>query len=188
MNKICALNSTHVADAVTPAPAKRVLGVDTSLRSSGVAVVQAHGSRLESVEFGLIKNPPARSVSQCLHNLALNIAELIERYHPDAAAVEGIFFCKNIKTVLSLGQARGVVLAACAAADVPVYEYPPRRVKQSVTGYGNAGKEQVRRMIMAVLNLSETPSEDAADALAIAVCHLYGVSRYVSTGVVLQEI
>lgn len=181
------MNSMRPAGAAT-LPVKRVMGVDTSLRSSGVAVVQARGSVFEPVEYGVVRNPAARPVSQCLDHLSRNIADMIQRLHPDAAAVEGVFFCKNVKTALSLGQARGVVLAACAAGGVPVFEYPPRRVKQSVAGYGNAGKEQVRRMVMAVLNLRDIPQEDAADALAISICHLYGVSRYSGAGLELREI
>ena len=167
---------------------RRVMGVDTSLRSSGVAVVQARGAVLETVEYCVIKNPPARPVSRSLHHLAESLAEIIRRLQPDAAAVEGVFFCKNVKTALALGQARGVVLAACAGAGIPVYEYPPRRVKQAVAGYGAAGKEQVRRMIMALLRLQDTPHEDAADALAIAVCHLHGVIRWSGAGLLTKEI
>lgn len=156
---------------------KLVLGVDTSLRSSGAAVLRSCGTQLEVIEYSVIKNPASRLLSESLHYLSCSIADIIARLQPDAAAVEGIFFCKNSKTALALGQARGVVLAACAAANLPVYEYPPRRVKSAVTGYGAAGKEQVRRMVMGLLSLNEQPHEDAADALAIAVCHLYGSGR-----------
>lgn len=100
------------------------------------------------------------------------------RGKPDAVALEGGFFCKNVKTAVILGEARGVVIAACAGAGVPVYEYSPRRVKQAVVGFGNAGKEQVQKMVMAILRLDEKPHEDAADALAIALCHLHTVGRW----------
>ncbi len=168
--------------------AQRVMGVDTSLRSSGVAVVQARGSILETVEYCVIRNPPARPVSRCLLHLSQSLADIIRRLEPAAAAVEGVFFCKNVKTALALGQARGAVLAAIAAAGIPVYEYPPRRVKQAVTGYGAAGKEQVRRMVMALLRLREAPQEDAADALAIAVCHLHGAVRWSGAALSPEEI
>ncbi len=156
----------------------RVLGVDTSLRSSGVALIQARGSLYDTLEYELVKNPPARSLSACLEHLSRTLLEIIARGKPQAAAVEGVFFCKNVRTAVILGEARGVVVAACASCGVPVYEYSPRRVKQAVVGFGNASKEQVRKMVMAILKLRETPHEDAADALAIALCHLHGNARY----------
>lgn len=102
--------------------------------------------------------------------------EVIDRTRPDAAAIEGVFFCKNIKTVLMLGEARGVVIAACAVRGIPVYEYAPRRVKQAVVGIGSAEKAQVAKMVMTLLALREEPQEDAADALAVAICHLHNRS------------
>jgi len=156
----------------------RILGVDTSLRSTGLALIQARGSLYQTLEYDLVKNPPGRPLSACLEYLARALSEIITRGKPQAAALEGIFFCKNVKTAVILGEARGVVIAACSAAGVPVYEYSPRRVKQAVVGFGNAGKEQVRKMVMAILKLDETPHEDAADALAIALCHLHTVGRY----------
>ena len=158
--------------------ALRVIGVDTSLRSSGVAVVQARGNIMEAVEYCVIRNPPTRPVSHCLLHLSQQLTDVIRRCEPNAAAIEGVFYCKNVKTALALGQARGAALAAIAAAGIPVCEYPPRRVKMSVTGHGTADKEQVRRMIMTLLHLRDEPQEDAADALAIAVCHLHGAMRF----------
>ena len=155
----------------------RVLGVDTSLRSTGVALIQARGSAYETLEYELVKNPSGRSLSACLEHLARAMGEILARGKPQAAALEGIFFCKNVKTAVILGEARGVVIAACAAAGVPVYEYSPRRVKQAVVGWGNADKQQVRKMVMAILKLGEEPHEDAADALAIALCHLHTTGR-----------
>jgi crossover junction endodeoxyribonuclease RuvC len=152
--------------------------VDTSLRSTGVALIRARGSQAEALAYELVKNPPGRPLSACLKHLAQSMAEILARGKPQAAALEDIFFCKNVKTAMILGEARGVVIAACASAGVPVYEYSPRRVKQAVVGYGNADKSQVRRMVMAMLNLNEEPHEDAADALAIALCHLHAAGRY----------
>ena len=154
----------------------RILGVDTSLRSSGVAIIEAYGSALKSVEYDLVKNPAGRLLSECLHRLYCAIAEIIARVQPDVAAVEGVFYCKNARTAVVLGEARGAVIAACASSGVPVYEYSPRRVKQSVVGFGAAGKEQVRKMVMNLLNLQEEPPEDASDALAIAICHAHTVT------------
>ncbi len=158
---------------IPAAPASRILGVDTSLRSTGLGLIRARGSRLEAVEFGVVRHPAAWPLSRCLANLYQAVGSALERGRPDAAALEGVFFCKNARTAVILGQARGVVIAACAAAGVPVFEYPPRRVKQAVVGFGGADKNQVGRMVAALLGLQETPPEDATDALAIAICHAH---------------
>jgi len=101
------------------------------------------------------------------------VADIIDRTEPSAAAIEGVFYCKNVKTALILGEARGAAIAACAAKGLPIYEYAPRRVKQAVVGFGSASKEQVRKMVMTILALETEPQEDAGDALAIAICHLH---------------
>ena len=98
---------------------------------------------------------------------------MMDRTRPEAVAIEGVFFCKNAATVVKLGEARGAVIALCAGNNLPVYEYAPRRVKQSVVGFGGAEKEQVRKMVMTLLALREEPREDESDALAIALCHLH---------------
>jgi crossover junction endodeoxyribonuclease RuvC len=153
-----------------------VLGIDASLRSTGVGVVEARGSRLAAVEYGTIRTSPSTALSGCLRKLQEGILAAIDRSAPSAAALEGAFFCKNVKTAMILGQARGVVLAACAERQVPIFEYAPRRVKQAVVGFGAASKEQVGKMVARLLNLHEEPAEDAADALAIAICHLHNRS------------
>ena len=154
----------------------RVLGVDTSLRSSGVGVVESKGSALSLVECGTIHIPATRPHSECLHRIDESLRALISRTRPDAVAIEGIFYCKNVRTAVILGQARGVVIAACAGAGVPVFEYEPRRMKQALVGYGAAQKEQVGRMVMRLLGLAEMPQEDAADALGLAICHIHSRS------------
>lgn len=156
----------------------RVLGIDTSLRSTGVAVVEASGSRLQAVEYGVLKMPPKRRVSDCLAALSGGIGETIERTSPDAAAVEGAFYCRNVRTAMVLGQARGAAIAVCAGRDLPVFEYSPRKVKQAVVGFGGADKSQVRRMVMSICGLDEEPEEDAADALAIAISHFHNLTGY----------
>ena len=156
----------------------RILGVDTSLRSSGVAVVESRGNTLRAVEHGAVKTAPRRPVSECLGNLHKSIGEIVERARPQAAAIEGIFHCRNVKTAMTLGQARGVVIAVCALAGLPVYEYSPRRVKQALVGHGSADKKQVRKMVMSLLGMDEEPGEDAGDALAIAVCHLHNTTQH----------
>lgn len=154
----------------------RVLGIDTSLRSTGIGVVEARGNRLCAVEYGTIAITRAKPLSECLVQLASGLTEIIRRAEPSAAALEGVFYCKNVKTAVILGEARGVAIATCAGHGLPVYEYAPRRVKQAVVGFGAAGKEQVRKMVMTLLGLKEEPQEDAGDALAIAICHLHNAA------------
>lgn len=163
---------------MTAGAAIRVLGVDTSLRSTGVGVVRAEGSRMSAEALGVLAVPQSRPLTFCLANLSRRIAELVEQWQPEAVAVEGVFFAKNAGTSMILGEARGAVIAACAVRGVPVFEYAPRRVKQAVVGFGGASKDQVRSMVMSLLGLREEPAEDASDALAIAVCHLHSRSGH----------
>ncbi len=154
----------------------RIIGIDTSLRSTGVGIIEVSGSSLRLVEAITLAIPATRPLSECLRRIDSGLAELIEKYKPEAAAVEGIFYCKNVKTAVILGQARGVAIAACSRAGLPVFEYPPRRVKQALVGHGEATKEQVALMVIRLLGLSETPQEDSADALSIAICHAHSRS------------
>jgi crossover junction endodeoxyribonuclease RuvC len=150
-----------------------VLGVDTSLRSTGFGVLAVEGSRLRAIEMGNVKNAPKVSLSGCLRNIHSTIASLIEKHHPDVIAVESVIYGKNAGTMLVLGEARGAVLVAAADAGVPVYEYEPRRMKMAVCGNGMAEKGQIQRMIKTLLSLSELPQNDAADALGLAVTHVH---------------
>lgn len=163
-----------------------MLGIDTSLRSTGVAVVEARGNALVAVECGALKVPAGWPISECLRRIAEGIGAVIERTSPQAVALEGAFFSKNAQTAMILGEARGAAIATCAARGLPVYEYAPRRVKQALVGFGGAEKDQVRRMVMKLLNLREEPQEDAGDALAIAICHLN--SRSVHPGLMPKAI
>ncbi|MGD9873638.1 MAG: crossover junction endodeoxyribonuclease RuvC [Kiritimatiellia bacterium] len=163
-----------------PDPAgTRIMGVDTSLRSTGVGVVEGRGTAFRTIEFGIIKNPQNRIHSECLDNIYQSITAWIARCKPDAMAIEGSFYFKNAGTAMTLGQARGVVMAAAARMRIPVYEYAPRRVKQALTGTGTATKEQVIRMIVAMLGITGgDPTDDEADALALAICHLQARSSF----------
>ncbi len=154
----------------------RILGIDTSLRSTGVGVVEVRGSELRAVAYGRIRNKPKDPHSQCLKNIFESISELIDAHNPDCAAIEGAFFAKNAKTAMVLGQARGAAIAACAGKGLAVSEHSPRKVKASVVGTGSAQKDQVAKMVMRLLNLAQQPQEDAADALAIAICHHHQLS------------
>jgi len=154
----------------------RILGIDTSLRSTGVGIIEAQGSELRAVAYGRIKNPPKAPHSQCLENIFQSLENLIGEHSPDYAAIEGAFFSKNAKTAMVLGQARGAAITVCAVKKLSLHEYSPRSVKQSVVGTGTAQKDQVAKMVMRILGLKEQPQEDAADALALAICHFHRLS------------
>ena len=153
-----------------------VLGVDTSLRSTGYGVISAEGSRLVMVECGNIKNTAKLPLTACLKAIHERISELIVAYHPDVLSVESVIYGKNAGTMLVLGEARGAVLTAAAAAEVPVYEYEPRRMKKAICGNGLAEKGQIQRMVKTLLNLAELPQNDAADALGLAILHIHSNS------------
>ena len=154
----------------------KILGIDTSLRSTGVGIIEARGQDMRAVAYGRIRNKPSEPHSQCLKNIFNSITDLIEEHHPDCAAIEGAFFAKNAKTAMVLGQARGTAITACARQGLDITEHSPRRVKQSIVGTGAAQKDQVAKMVVRLLNLDEQPQEDAADALAIAICHFHQLS------------
>ncbi len=126
---------------------------------------------MRALAYGRIHNKPKVPHSECLENIYKTISDLIEDHKPDCAAIEGAFFAKNPKTAMVLGQARGTAIAACAVQQLTITEHTPRKVKSAVVGTGTADKEQVAKMVMRLLNLKEQPQEDAADALAIAICH-----------------
>lgn len=150
-----------------------ILGVDTSLRSTGYGILELEGSKMKALDMGNIKNPPTRKVSECLKAIYERIASLIETYQPNVMSVEEVIYAKNALTTLALGQARGAVILAGTQANIPIYEYEPRRMKKAVCGNGLAEKAQIQRMIKTLLNLSELPQNDAADALGLAICHAH---------------
>jgi crossover junction endodeoxyribonuclease RuvC len=150
----------------------RVVGIDASLRSTGIGVVESQGSCLKVVEFSTVRNPASLSHSECLRLVLGGLAATFDRCKPQAAAIEGGFYFKNARTALVLGEVRGVVIAASASAGIPIYEYSPRLVKQALTGFGAAQKDQVSKMVKVILGVSGDIQEDAADALAIAICHI----------------
>jgi crossover junction endodeoxyribonuclease RuvC len=149
----------------------KILGVDSSLRSTGFGLIEANGSQLTPICHGHIKNPPTLQPSRCLIRIGDALANLIRQQKPDVMAVEGLVYVQNTKIALTLGQVRGVAIAVAAQNGLEIYEYAPRKVKQAVTGLGGAGKTQVGHMVKALLGLKQTPQPDAADALAIAICH-----------------
>ena len=150
-----------------------ILGIDTSLRSTGFGILAVEGSRLRAVDYGNIRNAPKLPLTACLKAIHAKVVELIAAHRPDVVAIESVIYGKNAGTMLVLGEARGAVLTAAADAGVPVYEYEPRRMKKAVCGNGLAEKEQIQSMIKVLLNLPELPQNDAADALGLAVCHAH---------------
>src|ERR1043166_9943267 len=131
----------------------KILGVDPSLRSTGYGLIEANGTRFSPICHGHIKNCPTLLPSRCLVRIGDAIANLIDEHRPDAVAVEGLVYVQNTRIGFTLGQVRGVIIATAAAHGLPIYEYAPRKVKQSVTGLGASGKTQVGTMVKAMLGL-----------------------------------
>lgn len=151
-----------------------ILGIDPGTARCGYGLISDTKGRLGLIECGLIETPPNSPLTNRLQTIHTRLLELIDGQNPETVAVEELFFASNVKTALSVGQARGVILLAAALKGVPVAEYTPLQVKQAVTGYGRADKEQVRSMVKTILNLSELKGhDDASDALAIAICHVF---------------
>jgi crossover junction endodeoxyribonuclease RuvC len=150
----------------------RVLGIDPGILTTGYGLVDVRGDALRAVSFGTISTQASLPFTQRLLRIHQELQSLLIRSQPDCAAVEAVFFARNVQSALRLGQARGVILLALAKAGVEVHEYSALEVKQAVTSYGQAVKGQVQEMVRVLLGLTETPSPaDAADALAVAICH-----------------
>ena len=150
-----------------------VLGIDPGLSRCGYGAVRQEGARPVAVVSGVLTTPTTNPLEGRLAQLYRALCQLLARLSPDVVVVERVLFQANAKTAMSVGQASGLALAAAGEAGVPVVQYSPNEVKQAVTGWGNAGKAQVQRMVQALLDLPEMPSPpDKADALALALCHL----------------
>ncbi len=149
----------------------RILGIDPGLQVTGFGLLEVKGESITCHECGTIRTS-AGAMAQRLRTIFVGIRELLERLKPQEVAIEEGFFGRNVKVAMGLGQARGVVLLACALAEVPIVEYSPREVKLATVGNGAASKEQVSFMITALLQLAEAPKPlDISDALAVAYCH-----------------
>ncbi len=156
-----------------------VLGVDPALAgATGYGVIEFLGSEVRMLRFGAIKHRTSTSEGMRLHAIHQMIASLVHEFAPDAVAIEAVFSKINVGTALKLAQVRGVVLLAAAQASIPAHSYSPREVKCSVAGHGAATKQQMQQMVMSVLRLCELPEPaDAADALAVAICHGHAARR-----------
>ena len=150
----------------------RVLALDVSLRSTGVAIVEANGSKQSALYFGLIQNKSSLPPSSCLVAIHDRLAELIHQHEPDCCALESVIYVQSYKTAIALGAARGAAILAAAQRGLPIFEYAPTRIKQATVGRGSADKGQVAFMVRALFGLTATPQNDEADALAIGLTHL----------------
>jgi crossover junction endodeoxyribonuclease RuvC len=151
----------------------RILGIDPGSRITGYGIIDKQGGDLGFVTCGTIRAAQEKEFSQRLLIIFQGLVEVITLHQPEVAAVEDLFAARNVRSALKLGQARGAALVAALGQGLRVYDYSPRMVKQAVVGYGQAEKAQVQQMIQMLLALSGTPSPDAADALAVALCHAH---------------
>ena len=150
----------------------RILGIDPGYGITGFGIVDAQRNNFRLLQYGAITTPPGTDFPLRLQMIYNDMTELLQVAKPDCVAIEELFFGQNVTTGIGVAQSRGVILLAIQQAGVPIYQYKPMQVKQSVVGYGNATKHQVQDMTKRILHLSATPKpDDAADAIAIALCH-----------------
>jgi len=150
-----------------------VIGVDPGVSRCGYAVVERMGARTRAVAIGVLTTPPSDPLPRRLADLQTDLAALLDEFAPGVLAIERVLFQANVRTAMSVGQASGIAMAEAARRGIDVVEYSPNQVKGAVTGYGAADKQQVQRMVQTILGLAEVPRPvDAADAAAVALCHL----------------
>ncbi|GAB4334836.1 MAG: crossover junction endodeoxyribonuclease RuvC [Calditrichia bacterium] len=153
-----------------------ILGIDPGINTTGYGIISVVNKQVECLGFGGVKVPPNLSFSERLHKIFVDIGEVIRQFQPEVCAVENIFYHQNKRTAIVMGHARAAAMLAAAQVNVPVVEYTPREVKMSIVGNGAAAKEQVKWMVQKIMKLSESPvPEDAADALAVALCHYHRI-------------
>ncbi len=151
-----------------------VLGIDPGTARMGWGVVEKNNGNPKYLQCGCLKTAKNNKPEQRLETLYNGLRQLVKQFEPDALAVEGLYFSQNVKTALSVGQAKGIVLLAAAQFHLPIFEYTPLQIKQALTGYGRATKKQIQAMVVQELNLDKVPQpDDAADGLAIALTHCY---------------
>ena len=159
-----------------------ILGIDPGVATIGFGLVRAERNRNQLLRYGVITTPPGIPLSNRLLQISNDMEELIHAFHPDEMAVEELFFTKNITTGIAVAHGRGVILLAAETLGVPVFEYTPMQVKQAGVGYGKAEKRQVMLMTQRLLHMKEIPKpDDAADALALAICHSRAATSLLNT-------
>ncbi|WP_130806751.1 crossover junction endodeoxyribonuclease RuvC [Senegalia massiliensis] len=152
----------------------RIFGIDPGIAIVGYGVIDYKGNNFKVVDYGVITTPASMSPQQRLKKVYDELTNILIEYKPDAVAIEELFFNKNVKTAIQVGQARGVEILAVMNQNIDLFEYTPLQVKQGVVGYGRAKKKQVQEMVKMLLNLKEIPKpDDAADALAVAISHAH---------------
>ena len=160
-----------------------ILGVDPGYAIVGIGVIEYKGNRFRMLEYGAITTPAGMPTPQRLQKIYQEMVRYLHKYQPDAVAVEELFFNSNQKTAITVAQARGVIIISVVNAGIPLYEYTPLQIKQAVTGYGRADKQQIQNMVKMLLNLTVIPKpDDAADALAAAICHAHSSSMNLRLG------
>ena len=151
----------------------KILGIDPGTVVMGYGVVESENDELALVDFGAITVPERLQIGERLNFLYKELLEVIQRHHPAAVAVEQPFIAKNVRSAMAIGRAQAIALLAAASQDIPTFEYTPAQVKQRVANYGASSKEQIQEMVRLQLGLAEVPQpNDAADALAVALCHV----------------
>jgi crossover junction endodeoxyribonuclease RuvC len=156
----------------------RILGIDPGTAIMGYGLIEKKGQTLIPIDYSCWRTPADLPMPERLKTLYENLEAYLLQYSPDAVAVEELFFNRNTTTAIAVGQARGIVLLGAARCNIEVFEYTPLQVKQAVVGYGKADKKQIQYMVRALLALKENPRpDDAADALAIAICHAHSSGR-----------
>jgi len=152
-----------------------VIGLDPGSAITGFGILEERADHsLEVIDYGVLRTGPELSTAERLQSIYEQLNNLLVLHHPDSGAVENLFFQRNVSTAITVGQARGVLLLALSQAGIPVAEYNPMEIKQAVAGYGKADKKQVQQMVKMLLGLKEIPRpDDAADALAVAICHIH---------------
>ena len=161
----------------------RALGFDPGTATTGYGVVESRGTRLHHIAHGVITTPAGQHFAHRLKSIYEQVSALCAQYKPDGIAIERLYFSQNVTTGISVAQARGVIAAAAAQTDKPISEFSPLEVKSAVVGYGKASKRQVQEMVKILLNLDDLPRpDDAADALALAICHIHSPNIAAATG------
>ncbi len=161
---------------------KIILGIDPGTIIMGYGLICITGNNIQLIEMGILKLSAKTDSYERLGKIHTKVVQLISNFKPDHFAIEAPFFGKNVQSMLKLGRAQGVAIAAAMQAGLSVCEYSPKKIKQSITGNGNAGKEQVMKMLQTILNFAEDPKHmDASDALAVAVCHYFQEKNLVPT-------
>ncbi len=153
-----------------------ILGIDPGFAITGYGVVDYTGNKFNVIDYGVVSTDKSELFSSRLQSIYDTLSFIIDQYHPDCMAIEELFFNNNAKTAIMAAHGRGVAMLACTKKGLPCYEYTPLQVKQNIAGYGRAEKRQVQQMVKVILKLDSIPKpDDAADALAIAICHAHSL-------------